>query len=56
MIRIRLGQTMLIIAVIMILASGILTWLNLVDAKAIGGLLIIELILAGAGIFMSKKK
>lgn len=53
--RRKLGQILLIVAVIMIVASGILTWLNLVDAKAIGGLFIIELILAGAGIFMSRK-
>lgn len=54
--RRKLGQIMLIVAVIMIVASGILTWLNLVDAKAIGGLFIIALILAEAGVFISKKK
>ena len=51
-----LGQIALIVAVIMIVACGIFTWLNLFDATAIGGFFVIALILAGAGVFMSKKK
>lgn len=54
--RRKLGQIILIVAVFMIVASGLLTWLNLVDAKVIGGFFVIALILVGAGAFMSTKK
>ncbi len=54
--RRKLGQMILIIAVLVIVACGILSWLGLVDAKALGGFFLITLILVGAGVFMSKKK
>lgn len=54
--RRKLGQIMLIVAVIVIVASGIFTWLNLVDTKILSGFFVIALILVGAGVFMSKKK
>lgn len=54
--RRKLGQIILTVAIVMIVASGILTWLGLVDAKDMGGFFVIELILVGVGVFMSKKK
>ncbi len=54
--RRKLGQIILTAAIVMIVASGILIWLGLVDGKAMGGFFAIELILVGVGVFMSKKK
>lgn len=54
--RRRFGQILLVVLVIMIVALAIITWLGLMDAKILGGLFVIILILIGASVSISKKK
>ncbi len=51
----KLGQILLLIAVLGILAVSILLFMNLVDTRISGGVLVLALIFIGAGSGISKK-
>lgn len=51
----KLGQILLIIAVLGILAVSILLFMNLIDTRISGGALVLALIFIGAGSGISRK-